>query len=104
MINYTEIKEKYPKAFEAFCEWDGANPIYEHLDELHFSGQQFEFFDEHGILINICALATKAFLIGIGNTTSLHPVSQKTYRSRAEAEEVASKEAFEILEKRLTGL
>lgn len=127
MINYAEIKEKYPKAFEALLyRWnqpdgdgdasvaqlvlDGDNfgwncSPWEEFDDRDL----FDFFDERGLDISILSHfdSSEGFVKGQRTYTfqvlnfDLYKVAW-SYNTRSEAETAAFTKAFEILESQLS--
>jgi len=106
-MNWTLIKEKYPKAHKKLGEWldwDKHLEKYQHL--LHNDRDLYDFFDEQDLIIEISYFPEQgefAFDImkyGMPNGCSLmgNDVGIKT---RTEAEEQAFLKAFEILEDKL---
>lgn len=126
-MNWKEIKERHPKAFDKFYKWQWGNQEYKfHNRNIYFEhsnypesrsidiwgisfqsmckGRRFyDFFDEQGIFIEL--MPPYSFDEGMNNYEwQIHPmgeVSPTCYKSRTEAEEAAFNKAFEILENKL---
>jgi hypothetical protein len=103
-MNWKQIKEKYPKAFDKYIDWCHAEDCpsidcYSHNDR-----DAYDFFDEQGIYITV---NTESYFGGW-----IYYIEDKEhqiigddgyydYKTRTEAEEKAFEEAFEILEGRI---
>ena len=119
MINYNEIKDKYPKAFELLIEW-GYNLDIEgvFIDEefgiIRFGSDEhifndrylYDFFDENKICIEIFRVwidwnDLTSFLWG-GNVNGYNPTPfSEGVGTRQEAETAAFTKAFKLLEGKL---
>ena len=93
-MNWNEIKEKYPKAFENLFE----SGMY------HFDGHPrdlYDFFDSQGIYIDVTC--NKAYFgCDILNANGEYlSVQRQNSTTRTEAEEKSFEKAFEILENKL---
>lgn len=118
MINYNEIKDKYPKAFELLIEW-GYNLDIEGVfideefgiirfrsDEHIFNSRYlYDFFDEQGIKIihipsynNGHEWCSAMILI---NGLDANSGDLNEYSTRTDAETNAFTKAFELLERKL---
>ncbi len=95
MIDWKNIKEKYPKAYEKFIhEW------YHGYKDLINERDLYDFFDEQGINI----LITCEFDFGYEILDNRYEVNQevkKWFNSRQEAESEVFTKAFEILNDKL---
>ena len=96
-MNWNEIKEKYPKAFENLFE----SGMY------HFDGHPrdlYDFFDERGIYVDVRPFYYDQLFFITGILTFVTDVAidwTEKADTRTEAEEKAFEKAFEILENKL---
>lgn len=104
-MNYTEIKEKYPKSFEVFCEWNGINPSYEGLSSFHAGRDLYDFFDQNRILVNARYDYIRSDDAHFDAEILDQATGVETYSTgwltRPEAETAGFMKAFEILEERI---
>ena len=119
-MNWTLIKEKYPKAHKKLGEWldwDKHLEKYQHL--LHNDRDLYDFFDEQGIYITVMYDGLAPFQAQITQEGKSENGSEyiwhlpdfrfsdtwknyyKKYKTRTEAEEQAFLKAFSILEEKL---
>jgi|WetSurMetagenome_2_1015567.scaffolds.fasta_scaffold651543_2 hypothetical protein len=108
-MNWTLIKEKYPKAWDKLSRFIGEKHIesFQYLSKL-WRVELYDFFDEQGIIINIEYVEIDSFAgilyqrngvcYEVDKNDNLYLPAQST---RTEAEEQAFLKAFEILESKL---
>ena len=107
-MNWTEIKEKYPKAYDSLLEWE---PIIDISVWIYFKDRNlYDFFDEQELIIEIgveygkdCEDYWFEWFINLKGTGGADYLGHKCYKSRSEAEQAAFTKAFEILEEKLKG-
>ena len=103
-MNWNEIKEKYPKAYEKYAMWHNYKNPNRIIKKRECDDRDlYDFFDEQGLCITVRPwnLRLDKWLYTIWNidedtTLIAHP-------TRTEAEEKAFVKSFEILEARLCG-
>ncbi|MCK5606295.1 hypothetical protein KAR91_30625 [Candidatus Pacearchaeota archaeon] len=109
MMNWKEIKEKYPKAWKCCYDWSDTHfetdiPIYAIGDILTLR-HLYDFFDENDINIFVrLSDITNSFLPFDWDIVyeDIYHSSYLEYKTRKEAEQAAFTKAFEILEQKLT--
>lgn len=118
MINYNEIKDKHPKAFELLIEWgynldrgsifiDEDYGILRFCEEGHVFNNRYlyDFFDEQGIkIIHIPSYNNgyewcSAMILINGSDANSGDLNE--YSTRTDAETNAFTKAFELLERKL---
>ncbi len=95
-MNWKKIRNKYPRGQRAF-----ESSIW--YDEYNIRGL-YDFFDEQGVYVDI-TYTTNGWKLPpwfIGCVYNIPVVMTKQYKSRRKAENAVFKEAFRILEERLT--
>lgn len=114
-MNWSDIKEKNPKAWAKFITWQFANGSKYIMSPFDFLAQEwrwqksylFDFFDQLGIIIEIQASFDSRlnWAWTINKPTGYIPEKLASFesitRTRSEAEEDALTKSFEILEKTL---
>lgn len=102
-MNWQKIRTKYPEADNAFLDW------WHRINNADFPVNGFktrdlyDFFDSHGIQLFIYPSAGKMKtidLIRVGNS-DISNVSDKSYKTRVDAESAAFEKGFQLLEKKL---
>ena len=118
-MNWKEIKEKYPKAFNQMNEWYGEGLLEFHHSENRYGHyftdgvhivemwndfldrNLYDFFDENEIWIDIDHEFGADWTFTIDNGGNGHDGDGTIYKTRTEAETAAFTKAFEILEEKL---
>lgn len=99
-MNWDEIKQKYPKAYDNWITWNQVNyntaPAKDAVYIL-MVGSLFQFFDEQGILMGVNAV-WETWLQTVEEDYEYYEFDGYT---RQEAEQQAFTKAFEILENKL---
>ena len=101
-MKWKEIKDKYPKAFDAW-ETDDINKIHPHDWCLRCA--LYDFFDEQSIYVSISHNeVARKFHYDISTKPMSDDITSRSIYTRAEAEKAAFNKAFEVLEKTLKPL
>jgi len=106
-MNWTEIKEKYPKASRLLINYydiDDSLIGIRYFVEDYLARNLYDFFDEQGLYINILVEDNEYtnsinWLYWI--VDSEKRIDDYSFQTRTEAEEKAFEKAFEILENKL---
>jgi len=102
-MNWTEIKEKYPKAYDKYIDWCHAEDCPSSKCYQHTGRDLYDFFDSQEIYVCIeyrygtASLPRWYWMVKQDNAAN----EQDSSQTRTEAEEKAFEKAFEILEDKL---
>lgn len=114
-MNWTEIKEKYPKAFNNLIEiWNiktykctefeliSNNAVDNKSCNIIVNDRDlYYFFDNNEILISVANNGKESWFWDVENYKSILASWEESSNTRIEAEQTAFKKAFELLEKQL---
>jgi len=116
-MNWKEIKEKYPKAYQEWELWGDQHCIKD-IPDINYRWPEipctlrrlYDFFDDHLIFIHTCTGGGFGIVYiwdwyihnCINKAEDEDFESTESYKSRAESESESFIQAFEILEKKLT--
>lgn len=99
-MNWKKIKKKYPKVYSCLCDYNKQQYFIErYLPKSKNVRWLYDFFDIHKIYTEVVYAGEDEFC---GYLSHIPLIITRKYSSRRKAEDAVFKEAFKVLEGKLT--